>query len=387
MQKSINRVRRGDSKMSDENLEMVEDQFEEGMESEDEEQLDEFKASMGDPSEVPEPVDKSAAKLPGSKEAGEKTPVVTPGSKPPKTKVAAINAMMTHMSGMKKGDLIAMHTQMMGQKQNTFKEDYEDEDLVPVKQAPHITRDDIDLSDDIEAMFGDEDLSEDFKEKATIVFEAAVVAKINDQLDKLSVEADAEIEVESAKIEAELTEKLDSYMDYVVEEWTKENEIAIERGLKAEITEDFLQGLQQLFAEHYIDIPEEKVDVAEELASKVGELEDELNKEIEKNVELSSIINEATKYQVVHSVGDGLSDNEKEKLAQLADGIEFSSEEEFADKLTVVKEQYFSSDSDAVDSMIEDDSETVELDDTDDETQLTGPMAAYSKAISRTVNK
>ncbi len=136
--------------MSDENQEMIEeDQFEEGMESEDEEQLDEFKASMGDPSEVPEPVDKSAAKLPGSKEGGEKTPVVTPGSKPPKTKVAAINAMMTHMSGMKKGDLIAMHTQMMGQKQNTFKEEVEDEDLIPVKQAPHITRDDIDLSDDI----------------------------------------------------------------------------------------------------------------------------------------------------------------------------------------------------------------------------------------------
>ena len=374
--------------MSDENQEMIEeDQFEEGMESEDEEQLDEFKASMGDPSEVPEPVDKRAAKLPGSKEGGEKTPVVTPGSKPPKTKVAAINAMMTHMSGMKKGDLIAMHTQMMGQKQNTFKEEVEDEDLIPVKQAPHITRDDIDLSDDIEAMFGDEELSEDFKEKATIVFEAAVVANINDMLDKLSIEADAEIEVETAKIEADLTEKLDSYMDYVVEEWTKENEVAIERGLKAEITEDFLQGMQQLFAEHYIDIPEEKVDVAEELASKVGELEAELNKEIEKNVELTSFINEASKYAVVAEVGDGLSDNEKEKLAQLADGIEFSSEEEFTDRLTVVKEQYFNSEGDAVETMIEDDSEIVDLDSETEEKHLSGSMAAYTQAISRTVNK
>lgn len=374
--------------MSDENQEMIEeDQFEEGMESEDEEQLDEFKASMGDPSEVPEPVDKRAAKLPGSKEGGEKTPVVTPGSKPPKTKVAAINAMMTHMSGMKKGDLIQMHAQMMGQKQNTFKEEVEDEDLIPVKQAPHITRDDIDLSDDIEAMFGDEELSEDFKEKATIVFEAAVVANINDMLDKLSIEADAEIEVETAKIEADLTEKLDSYMDYVVEEWTKENEVAIERGLKAEITEDFLQGMQQLFAEHYIDIPEEKVDVAEELASKVGELEAELNKEIEKNVELTSFINEASKYAVVAEVGDGLSDNEKDKLAQLADGIEFSSEEEFTDRLTVVKEQYFVSEGDAVETMIEDDSEIVDLDSETEEKHLSGSMAAYTQAISRTVNK
>ena len=237
--------------MSDENLEAIdEDQFEEGMEVEEvdtDEQLDEFKASMGDPSEVPEPIAKRAT-LKGNKEGGEKTPIVTPGSKPPKTKVAAINAMMTHMSGMNKGDLLSMHGKMMSQSQNSFKEEYEDDEIVPVKQAPHVTINDIDLSDDINAMFGEEDLSAEFKEQATTVFEAAVVAKINDQLDKLSIEADAEIEVETAKIEADLTEKLDSYMDYVVEEWTKENEVAIERGLKAEITEDFLNGLQQLFA-------------------------------------------------------------------------------------------------------------------------------------------
>ena len=383
--------------MSEQEYEMIEDSDNEyeddqiedqDMEyDEDDDQLDEFKASYGDPSEVPEPAAKSAKKLRGSKDAGEKSPIVTPGSKPPKTKVAAINAMMTHMSGMKKGDLIAMHNTMMQHNQNTFKEGYEDEDnLIPVKLAPRITPEDIDLSDDVRAMFGDEELSDEFKDRATTVFEAAVVARINEQLETISIETDGEIEAERQVIEAELTDKVDSYMDYVVEEWTRENEIAIERGLKSEITEDFLYGLQQLFAEHYIDIPEEKVDVAEELATKVEELEDMLNKEIEANVELSQWINEATKHSAVQEVGADLSDVEKDKLAQLADGIEFNDADEFSDKLNVIKEQYFVDDWEA-ESVIEDDSDVADVDDYADETQLTGPMAAYSSAISRTVNK
>ena len=383
--------------MSEQEYEMVEDSENEyeddqtedqDMESdEDDEQLDEFKASYGDPSEVPEPVAKRVPKLRGSKDAGEKTPIVTPGSKPPNTKVAAINAMMTHMSGMRKGDLIAMHNTMMQSKQSDFKEEYDDTDeLIPVKQVPRVTPEDIDLSDDVRAMFGDEELSDDFKDRATTVFEAAVVARINDQLEKISIETDADIEVERQVIEAELTDKVDSYMDYVVEEWTKENEIAIDRGLKSEITEDFLNGLQQLFAEHYIDIPEEKVDVAEELASKVEELEGMLNKEIESNVELSQWINEATKHSAVQDVGADLSDVEKDKLAQLADGIEFNDVDEFSDKLNVIKEQYFA-DGWTSETVVEDDSEEADVDDYTDETRLTGPMAAYSSAISRTVNK
>ena len=382
--------------MSEQEYEMVEDsenEYEddqiEGQDmeyDEDDEQLDEFKASYGDPSEVPEPAAKSAKKLRGSKDAGEKSPIVTPGSKPPKTKVAAINAMMTHMSGMKKGDLIAMHNTMMQSKQNTFSEEYEEEELIPIKQAPRVTPEDIDLSDDIRAMFGDEELSDEFKDQATTVFEAAVVAKINEQLETISIESDAEIEAERQVIEAELADKVDSYMDYVVEEWTKENEIAIERGLKSEITEDFLNGLQQLFAEHYIDIPEEKVDVAEELATKVEELEDALNKEIETNVELSQWINEATKHSTVQEVGADLSDVEKDKLAQLAEGIEFNDVDEFSDKLNVIKEQYFDDDW-SPETVVEDDSDVADVDEYADEAQLTGPMAAYSQAISRTVNK
>ena len=374
--------------MSDqENYEVAEDEdivetdvTEEDVQDEAEgEELDEFKASFGDPSTVPEPVNKKAKKLKGSKDGGEKSPVVTPGSKPPSTKVAAINSMLQHMQGMSKSDILGMHASMMNE--DSIEDDAEE--LVPVKEVPQVTPEDIDLADDVQAMFGDEELSEDFKEKATTIFTAAVVSKINETLEKVSVAVDAEVEAERENIERELTGKLDDYLDYVVQEWTSENEVAIEKGLRTEITEDFLRGLQQLFSEHYIDVPEDKVDVAEELAQKVEELEDTLNKEIEKNVELNKAISEQAIDATVRNVGSDLSDVQKEKLASLASGIEFDSEEDFAEKLNVVKEQYFSTDSELT-SLVEDDSETTEL---EESSEPTGSMAVYLNAISRTVKK
>lgn len=374
--------------MSDqENYEVAEDEdivetdvTEEDVQDEAEgEELDEFKASFGDPSTVPEPVNKKAKKLKGSKDGGEKSPVVTPGSKPPSTKVAAINSMLQHMQGMSKSDILGMHASMMNE--DSIEDDAEE--LVPVKEVPQVTPEDIDLADDVQAMFGDEELSEDFKEKATTIFTAAVVSKINETLEKVSVAVDAEVEAERENIERELTGKLDDYLDYVVQEWTSENEVAIEKGLRTEITEDFLRGLQQLFSEHYIDVPEDKVDVAEELAQKVEELEDTLNKEIEKNVELNKAISEHAIDATVRNVGSDLSDVQKEKLASLASGIEFDSEEDFAEKLNVVKEQYFSTDSELT-SLVEDDSETTEL---EESSEPTGSMAVYLNAISRTVKK
>ena len=374
--------------MSDqENYEVAEDEdivetdvTEEDVQDEAEgEELDEFKASFGDPSTVPEPVNKKAKKLKGSKDGGEKSPVVTPGSKPPSTKVAAINSMLQHMQGMSKSDILGMHASMMNE--DSIEDDAEE--LVPVKEVPQVTPEDIDLADDVQAMFGDEELSEDFREKATTIFTAAVVSKINETLEKVSVAVDAEVEAERENIERELTGKLDDYLDYVVQEWTSENEVAIEKGLRTEITEDFLRGLQQLFSEHYIDVPEDKVDVAEELAQKVEELEDTLNKEIEKNVELNKAISEHAIDATVRNVGSDLSDVQKEKLASLASGIEFDSEEDFAEKLNVVKEQYFSTDSELT-SLVEDDSETTEL---EESSEPTGSMAVYLNAISRTVKK
>jgi len=354
--------------------EMVEDETEG-------EELDEFKASFGDPSSVPEPINKKAKKLKGSKDGGEKSPVVTPGSKPPSTKVAAINSMLQHMQGMSKADILGMHNSMVNE-EDAIEDDAEE--LVPVKEVPHVSAEDLDLSDDVQAMFGDEELSEDFKKQATTVFTAAVVSKINETLDKISIQVDAEVEAERENIEKELTGKLDDYLDYVVQEWTTENEVAIEKGLRTEITEDFLKGLQTLFAEHYIDVPEDKVDVAEELAQKVEELEDTLNKEIEKNVELNKAISEHAIDDAVRSVGSDLSDVQKDKLQSLSSGIEFENESDFVEKLNVVKEQYFSTDSESLSSMVEDDSETTEL---EESSEPTGSMAVYLNAISRTVKK
>jgi hypothetical protein len=383
--------------MSDQELEPVEevvdeiaeDQLEadgQDLEEDDEDQLDEFKASFGDPSTVPEPTAKKAKKLKGSKDAGEKTPVVTPGSKPPKTKVAAINAMMGHMQGMREDDLIALHGKMVSEDIED-NDDVEDE-LIPIKQAPQINGTDIDVADDARALFGDEDLSDEFKDRATTVFEAAIVAKVNEQLEKISIETDAEIEAEMANYDNEMTEKVDSYMDYVIKEWMDDNQLAIEKGLRSELTEDFLNGLHNLFAEHYIDIPEEKVDVAEELAQRVEELEDTLNTEIGKNVELNKVVNESKKSEVFNRVADGLVDTEVEKLRSLATGIEYS-EDDYEEKLNIVKEQYFSNGKQekVLVSVVESDGNTeVELAE-EEGSQPTGAMASYMSAISRTVSK
>lgn len=345
------------------------------------EDLDEFKASFGDPSSVPEPTTTKVKKRRGDKDAGEKTLVVTPGSKPPSTKVAAINSMLQHMQGMTKQDIMGMHASMMNEEEEI---DEDQEELISIKNVPQVAPEDIDVAQDVAAMFGDEELSDEFKEKATTVFEAAVVSKINDTLEKISVEVDAEVEAEREAIEKDLTEKVDSYLDYVVQEWTQENELAIEKGLRTEITEDFLRGLQNLFAEHYIDVPEDKVDVAEELASKVEELENTLNKEIEKNVDLTKQVSEHATDASVREVGSDLSDVQKDKLTSLASGIEFIDTDDFNKKLTMVKEQYFSADSDGVTSFIEDDTETTEL---EESSEPTGSMAHYLNAISRTVKK
>jgi hypothetical protein len=262
-----------------------------------------------------------------------------------------------------------------------------EEELIPIKQAPQITSSDIDVADDVSALFGNEDLSDEFKDRATTVFEAAIVAKVNEQLEKISIETDAEIEAEISKYDNEMTEKVDDYMDYVIKEWMEDNQLAIEKGLRSELTEDFLNGLHNLFAEHYIDIPEEKVDVAEELAQKVEELEDALNTEIGKNVELNKVVNESKKSEVFNRVADGLVDTEIEKLQSLATGIEYS-EDDYEEKLNIVKEQYFSGNKeDLLVSVVESDGNTeVELAE-EEGSKPTGAMASYMSAISRTVSK
>lgn len=359
---------------------------------EDSTQIDEFKASMGDPSEVPEPTSKTASAPGPSKDQGEKTPPKQGSSKMEKpkevgTKMGMINAMVKKMSRMNKEAIYAMNTYMnngmkkpMGEETTT---ETEETNEVP-SQEYKVTPQDIDIKDDVKALFGNEDLSEEFKEKAATVFETAVVTKINEHIDIYNTTVQSSYEADVKTIKEEMAEKMDSYMDYVVEQWADENKLAIEQGLKAELTEDFMKGLKGLFEEHYIDIPEEKVDVVEELAAKNEELQSQLNAEIERNVEIKKDLDENSREKMVSSVSEGLTETQKDKFKTLAEGIEFSDKETYQKKLETIKESYFVEETQKeVTSPIGDTEEPLD----EEVKQPKGSMAGYVNAISRITKK
>ena len=304
----------------------------------------------------------------------------------PKTKIGMINAMVEAMKGHKKAEITAAYAKMMAALDMDDDEDDDEEEAAEskktVKEVKKVTKEDIDVSDDVRALFGEEDLSEEFKESATTIFEAAVVSKINEVLDTVSVDMDAELEVELNESIQTLSTRLDDYLEYVVEEWVKENEIAIESGIRAEIVENFMEGLRGLFTENYVDIPEEKVDLVDELAAKVQELEASVNEEMEKNIDISKQLQEIKKEQIIESVSDGLSENQSDKLKSLADGVDFEDEEDYTKKLETIKENYFPSEE--VVSEIADDDEPLEIEDDD---TVNGSMAHYMNAISRSIKK
>ena len=317
------------------------------------EDIQEFKASMGDPSEVPEPVDTKAKKRRGDKDTGDSTLAdvekkVTK-DKTPKTKAGMINTMVQSMNGMKKEDLDAIFGDLVG----ALSEDEiveEDEVVQESRPLAKITTDDVDISEDLEAMFGsDNDLGEDFKTKAATIFETAVVSKVNDMIAQFTNEIETDA-VESSELFAEeLGNKVDTYLDYVVSEWIEENRLAIETGVRADMVEDFLRGMKNLFTEHYIDIPEDKVDVVEELVARQTELEAELNEQTDKNVVLSEEVKSFRKNEMISEAAEELTDTQRVKLASLVDGISYSSEDEFHSKVAVIKEQYFNIENDNVD--------------------------------------
>ena len=242
------------------------------------------------------------------------------------------------------------------------------------------TDSEIDVKEDIEALVGDADLSEEFKQKAATIFEAAITSKVNAEKERLQSEYDTKFEEEISKSKSELTEKVDSYLNYVVEEWMKENKLALERGIKGEIAEDFISGLKKLFEDHYIDVPDEKYDVLEDQASKIDDLEKKLNEEIEKNVEMNKVNGSYKRQEIIDEHSKDLADTAKEKFDSLVEGVEYSSEEDFAQKVKTIKESYFEqkaekSASADIDDVAEGDESNADLSDA---------MAAYTNAISKT---
>ena len=200
----------------------------------------------------------------------------------------------------------------------------------------------IDLSDDVKALVStDADLSEEFKEKAATIFETAVKTRIQEQVKVLEAQYEDKLSKESETIKEAMTEKVDSYLNYVVEEWMKENELAVERGIRTEIAEDFITGLKSLFKEHYIDVPEEKYNVLDDLTNQTKDLESKLNEQIEKNVNLSKEVSDLHKREAIAEVSEDLTDTETEKFVSMAENVEFDSAEKFKEKLETIKESYF----------------------------------------------
>ena len=199
----------------------------------------------------------------------------------------------------------------------------------------------LDVSDDIKALLEGTELSEEFAEKAKTIFEAAVKAKLKEEYDKLVKHFAEETEKKVEEIKKELSEEVSGTVNYAVGQWKEENKLAVDQGIKTEITEDFIAGLKNLFEEHYISIPDDKVDVVEGMADQIREMETRLDEQVKANVKLQNRLDESARVVVLKNVSEGLADTQKDKLAALAEGIEFTTEEEFTKKVTTIKESYF----------------------------------------------
>src|SRR5210317_200478 len=280
-------------------------------------------------------------------------------------------------SEVKEGEMPKAALDALKKSQDKKEMSHEDEKKKDMKEESE--EDLIDVSADVEALTKDEDLSEDFKSKAATIFEAAVKSKINDAKKKMhaSYEEKLKEEVETAK--SELVEKVDSYLNYVVEEWMQDNKLAIERGIKGEIAEDFISGLKKLFEDHYIDVPDEKYDVLEDQASKIEDLEKKLNEQIEKNVEQNKVVGELKRQGIIDEASKDLADTAKEKFNKLAEEVEFSNEEDFTTKVATIKESYFGAKKES-----SNDIDDVAAGSSTDNVDLSNAMAAYTAAISKT---
>ena len=287
--------------------------------------------------------------------------------------------MMKKMEMMKAKELKAMYNkmEMMG-KEEEEKSESKDAKVEESTLDDRIAS--VDVSDDVSALTQDEKLSEEFKEKAATIFEAAVKSKIRSEVERIEMEKVQEVAEEINTVRDELTEKVDNYMNYVVEEWMKENEIAIERGLKGEIAEDFISGLKALFEEHYVDVPDEKYDILGQQSEKIDELEAKLNEQIEKNAEMKKSHDVLVRDRVFTECSSDLADTEVEKFKSLAEEVDFSNEESFKEKLDQLKESYFPKAKTVAES-VDTPSEEGQSYDT------TGAMSTYMAAISKNVKR
>ena len=250
-------------------------------------------------------------------------------------------------------------------------EDTESEEVVEEE-----TTNEYNIEEDVNAIIGDEELSEEFKERARTIFEAALTSKVGEIKEALEAQYEERLVEEVTEIKEALEERVDSYLEYVADEWFTENQLAVEYGLKTEMTESFLEGMKGLFEAHYVSIPEDKYDVLESMVEKLDDMETKLNEQIEKNIQLNQRLSESVADGIFDEISEGLAATQKEKLASLAESVEFESEEEYREKLEMLKESYFPTNK-SPKAHTETLSEGVD----NSSESISGPMAAYLRTL------
>ena len=323
-----------------------------------------------------------------SEEGDEEEEEVEEAVQIPKTKAGMVNAIYDQLNSMKKAELSDSFGKIMGStlSEEDEEEEGDDEEEVPA-ESKKLKKEDlkIDVKEDIEAITSGEDLSEEFKTKAATIFETAVSAKVlaevNERLAHYEEEYKKELDEAKEAHNSTLSEKVDGYLNYVVEEWMKENEIAVEKGIRSELVEDFMTGLKNLFQEHYIDIPEEKVDLVDDLFEKVEELEKKLDESINHNVGIKTELAKFKREESLREVSQDLADTEKEKLGKLAEGIDYEDEKQFSEKLEVIKENYFPKTTDSTQPLTEEVENTTETEEVEE--KVDENMSIYVDAMKR----
>lgn len=253
-------------------------------------------------------------------------------------------------------------------------EEVESEEILAEDSVEETTELEIDVKEDVDALLRGEDLSEEFKFKAATIFEAAVKAKVVEELEKFEKLYDQRLQEEVEEIKESLETRVEAHLDYVSEQWLVENQLAVDNGLRSELAEEFILGIKNVFESCYVDIPEDKYDVLGEMSERLDQMEEKLNEQIEVNVELNQAIGEFIKDGIIAEVSEGLAHTQKEKLASLAEGVEFISEESYREKIEMIKESYFpKSQASYAEDLIEQ-TQTINAE---------GPMAAYAAALSK----
>ena len=304
------------------------------------------------------------------------TDAVKPKQAPaPKTKAGMISAMTDKMLKMSKSDMESMYASYHKMK----KEEVEEMEGEAIVESPEV-----DTMGDLNALVESEaTLSDEFKEKTAVIFEAAVKSKLSEEIDRLESQYKEELEEELSSTKSEMVEKVDSYLNYVVENWMKENELQVENGLRTEIAEGFMSKLKDLFSESYIEVPESKVDLVDELAEQVEELESKLNETTQKVIDQSGELEEMKKEEIIRESSSDLADTQVEKLKSLVNDLDFEDAEKYAEKVKVVKEAHFSNEPSGSDDIISEESEG----ESDELIESSSSMDKYVTALRKTQSK